>query len=271
MNKRNILLLVVACLLSTSANAALESRLGGMAVYDNDLNITWLADANLAATNTFGLPMTMNSAESGAYYEPNSINQTGTMNLSTANKWIAAMNTANYLGYNDWRLPTNSPVNGTAFDYNNSQIGNTDFGSNISAPGTLYAGSTASEMAHLYYGELGNISSCNPVTSTTTSCVPQAGYGLTNTGPFKNIQSWFYWSSQDVHLPSDSLLYPSPNAFEFLFSGGSQGFEYKGSYLYAMAVRPGDVAAAPVPAAAWLFGSGLLGLIGIAKRKSNSA
>ncbi len=28
-----------------------------------------------------------------------------------------------------------------------------------------------------------------------------------------------------------------------------------------------DVAAVPVPAAAWLFGSGLLGLIGIARRK----
>jgi hypothetical protein len=28
-----------------------------------------------------------------------------------------------------------------------------------------------------------------------------------------------------------------------------------------------DVAAVPVPAAVWLFGSGLLGLIGVARRK----
>jgi hypothetical protein len=34
------------------------------------------------------------------------------------------------------------------------------------------------------------------------------------------------------------------------------------------AVRAGDVGAVPVPAALWLFGSGLLGLIGIARRKA---
>ncbi|MBI5783055.1 MAG: VPLPA-CTERM sorting domain-containing protein, partial [Gammaproteobacteria bacterium] len=37
---------------------------------------------------------------------------------------------------------------------------------------------------------------------------------------------------------------------------------------YALAVRPGDVAVVPVPAAVWLFGSGLLGLIGVARRKA---
>jgi hypothetical protein len=36
---------------------------------------------------------------------------------------------------------------------------------------------------------------------------------------------------------------------------------------FAWAVRTGDVpAVVPVPAAVWLFGSGLLGLIGMAKR-----
>jgi len=37
--------------------------------------------------------------------------------------------------------------------------------------------------------------------------------------------------------------------------------------LAALAVRTDDVAAVPVPAAARLFGSGLLGLVGVAKRK----
>lgn len=36
----------------------------------------------------------------------------------------------------------------------------------------------------------------------------------------------------------------------------------------AWAVRDGDVSAVPIPAAAWLFGSGLLGLVGIARRKT---
>ncbi len=32
------------------AQAALVSRLGGLAVYDTDYDMTWLANANLAAT-----------------------------------------------------------------------------------------------------------------------------------------------------------------------------------------------------------------------------
>jgi hypothetical protein len=38
--------------------------------------------------------------------------------------------------------------------------------------------------------------------------------------------------------------------------------------MHAWAVRSGDVpAVVPVPAAVWLFGSGLLGLLGVVKRK----
>jgi hypothetical protein len=36
------------------------------------------------------------------------------------------------------------------------------------------------------------------------------------------------------------------------------------------AVRPGDVSAVPVPAAVWLFGSGILSLIGLASRKTRT-
>lgn len=50
------LFILCLCLLSAgSANAALVAALGGQVVNDTDLNITWLANANLAATNTFGL------------------------------------------------------------------------------------------------------------------------------------------------------------------------------------------------------------------------
>jgi len=37
--------------------------------------------------------------------------------------------------------------------------------------------------------------------------------------------------------------------------------------MWAGAVCSGDVGAAPVPAAVWLFGSGVMGLTGIARRK----
>jgi hypothetical protein len=60
-------------------------------VFDRILGITWQKNANLAATETFGI---------------SDISSDGTMSWDTAQRWIAAMNALNYLGYNDWRLPS---------------------------------------------------------------------------------------------------------------------------------------------------------------------
>src|SRR5258708_32553556 len=52
--RRAALWVILAAGSSGSAIADLQPRLGGAAVYDTDLNITWLTNANLAATNKFG-------------------------------------------------------------------------------------------------------------------------------------------------------------------------------------------------------------------------
>ena len=53
---------------SLNTNAALVSRLGGQAVYDTELNVTLIADANLAESNTFGI--TANGAMSWSSGKP---------------------------------------------------------------------------------------------------------------------------------------------------------------------------------------------------------
>jgi hypothetical protein len=55
----------------------------------------------------------------------------------------------------------------------------------------------------------------------------------------------------------------------FYTGSGYQSDDGKTGSNYAWAVHSGDVSASvvPVPAAVWLFGSGLLGLIGMARRK----
>jgi hypothetical protein len=186
------------------------------------------------------------------------------MNWTNANTWAASLNPYGS-SVTGWRLPTVSPVDGTtADDGNTSYIGTEDRGHNVSAPGTLYAGSTASEMAHLFYNTLGDKSSCNPATSTVSSCVAQAGYGLTNTGPFSNVPSLPYWSATE-YAPATIL------AWYFSASFGGQYEGNKPDNAYAWAVHSGDVGAStvPVPAAVWLFGSGLLGLIGAASRRKS--
>jgi hypothetical protein len=71
-----------------------------------------------------------------------------------------------------------------------------------------------------------------------------------------NIQS-YYWSG--TKLDSDFTW-----TF-FFFSGVQVSIDHFS--IYGWAVRSGDVSAVPVPAAIWLFGSGLLGLIGISRRQ----
>jgi hypothetical protein len=82
---------------------------------------------------------------------------------------------------------------------------------------------TGSEMGHLWYTALGNTAGA-----------------FTNDGDFLNMQSNVYWSGTEYA--------PSPtSAWVFNTYNGFQGGNFKGSQVYAMAVRPGDVLAAQVP------------------------
>lgn len=127
---------------SISAPAALIDRGNGL-IYETDLNITWLQNANLAASQTFGVA---------------GIGSDGTMTGDTADAWIAAMNAADYKGFNNWRLAMGNAATCNGL----SCIPFSTFGS---------------ELANLYYTALGNA----------------PGGPLTNRGPFMNVQTGFYW------------------------------------------------------------------------------
>lgn len=240
-------------LVSASANAALLGRdLNGSpgsfeAYYDTTLNITWLANANLAATNTFGV--------SGINMTPG--NQ-GKMNWNTANAWIAAMNAANYLGVNTWRLPSMYDINNDGCTVNSfASFNGGDCGYNV-----VSTGPQASEMASLYYDTLGNLAFFN------TSGVPQIGLGIQNTGPFQNLGNTLYWYNLQTSSGSDGSDLGSPvNAWYFgMPSGGQRPQDKLDPSLTAWAVFSGDIAAVPVPGAVWLFG-GALSLLGFVRRR----
>jgi len=219
--------------ISTSANAALVTRLGGLAVYDTDFDITWIADANLADTNAFGVA---------------GINANGTMVWAKANEWITAMNAdsgAGYLGFSDWRLPTTLQPDASCDSQLNVGGFDVSFDTNC----------TGSEMGHLFYDELGGVAETSILTTHN------ANFDL-----FSNIQApgpggVLYWSSRE-YAPD-----PATFAWGFGFFKGNQNTDDKGSLNPAWAVRSGDVGAVPIPAAAWLFSSGLIGLIGIARKR----
>jgi len=170
----------------------------------------------------------------------------GKMTWSTANTWAGALNPYDS-GITDWRLPTITSTSGCNFAFSGA-----DCGYNVNT--------SISEMAHMYYITLADKGQYN------TSGVSQSGYGPANTGLFSNVQSNGYWSATEY-------AWDTNNAWGFSIGNGYQFSITKTYNYYAWAVHDGDVGAAitsavPVPAAAWLFSSGLLGLVGMAKRKS---
>ena len=167
-----------------------------------------------------------------------------TMTWSAANAWADGLTLG---GYTEWRLPTITDTGTSGCNW--SITGGTDCGYNVDT--------ATSEMAHMFYSTLGNLAYYD-----TSGSGPQTGWGLSNTGPFSNVQSNYYWSATE-YAPDTNY------AWDFYTYSGLQPYNVKTYTSYAWAVHTGDVGASavPVPAAAWLFGSGLLGLIGVSRKR----
>lgn len=224
------------------ANSALIGRGGGL-IYDDVLDVTWLQDANLAKSESFGVL---------------NISIGGGVDWYTAINWIDAMNAANYMGYGDWHLPKTMPVNGLNYDTNLSYNGSTDRGFNISAPGSAYPGSKGSELAYMFYNNL----NCSASRDMNGNHQPGGGI-LSHPGDhgFTNLTSYNFWSGTDY--PTHPSL-----AFKFGFFDGAQIGANKSLLTSGIvwAVRDGDVAPVPIPSAVWLLGSGLIGLVGFRRK-----
>jgi len=103
---------------------------------------------------------------------------------------------------------------------------------------------TISEIGHLYYDSLGK----------------SAGGPLGDTSPFENLVGGEYWLGTEWSTNHDF-------AWQFLLSTGRQYPLDKDEYNnYALAVRPGQVSAIPIPGAVWFLGSGLIGIVGIRRK-----
>ena len=188
------------------------------AFYDTVLDITWLADTNAGVVP---------------------------MNWNDANNWADSLNTGGHLG---WRLPTVSPVNGITFNTTFTTNATSDEGY---APTTTdgadggwrnSAGAPVSEMGHMFYVTLGNISACPPDGGdgdpTTCDGSFPAGWGLSNTGPFSNLEVVLGWSD---YYWTDTTAPVSTNAFNFNFGWGNKFRGGKTAGMRAWAVHDGDV------------------------------
>lgn len=171
-------------------------------VYDPDADVTWLADANLAATESFGV---------------SGIAKSGAMRHDTAVAWVKAMNAADhgagYLGRNDWELPPSVQPD--------ESCSAKSFGFRC----------TGSPLGRLYYGLLG-LKAGEPVTK-----VPDLG-----AGPLHHVQPYLYWSchaARDGRCSDDASLPVKGFAWSFSLGNGFQGTTTTRNLLYVAAVHPG--------------------------------
>ena len=154
-----------------------------------------------------------------------------------ADTWAAGLTLG---GVSDWRLPYISVAAGAG-----------------PFPGTPVDCSTATEVAcrdnelgyMFYYNLSGSFGSILASGDPDLALFPTLLNG-------DNIDR--YWSNE-----IDPIY-----AWSFSFvSDGNQSMELQGQNYDSWAVHTGNIGAVPVPAAVWLFGSGLIGLLGLARRK----
>jgi hypothetical protein len=170
-------------------------------VYDPVAQVTWLADANLAARQTFAIA---------------GINRDGAMDHDTAIRWVEAMNHADggrgYLGQTAWDLPETGPSDPTC-----------------SMRGTTGYGCTGSAMGSLFYRQLG----LHPGDSVI-------GPSEAHVGPFYNVQPYLYWACAGASASSPCRPDGPAQGFEWNFSlgNGFQGTNLVGNALYVMVCYP---------------------------------
>ena len=156
----------------------------------------------------------MNYARTSGYAD------VGLMTWAAAGEWA---NNLVYGGFSDWRLPT-------------LNSGDTSCSENFNVGGGFprqYLGynCTGGEMSRLFVADLGNKareSVLNPTGDTAEQ--------IANLALFGNVQSYAYWSGLE-YAPN------TVGAWYFYTGTGGQNFDGKFLALYAVAVRPGDVAA----------------------------
>jgi|GEM_PF-1727892 len=220
MKTKQMLFTVIGLVMSVvglgNAQAVLHDRgsipfLNNGLVYDDVLDITWQKNANLAATEPFGVSFP-------AYTN-------GRMDWDTANLWIDAMNEANYLGYDNWRLPGFTGI---------ARCSNWNC--------------TDSELGYMFYINMGATADNSILDGSNTD----------NLALFDNLQTFrssAYWLGEEN-------IYRADSAWSFYTRFGFQNnYFYKYNAFHPWAVRSGDVAFIPISGAVWLFGTGLLGLM----------
>ena len=220
--------LLTGLALATSVNLSAQENLipNGTTVYDAVNGVTWLTDADLAASVNadspddaaasvdkpprFGLPLCNADSTDECIWAD------GAMSYTSAQEWVKRMNAASYLGHAHWRLPS-TPQNDSGCTSKGPSHNSFGFGCSAGALGSLY------------YTALG-------MTAPNTAIpIPP-----NTVGPFQNFQPGVYWSSSYGGGLADSEA-------NFSFADGAQGGTNTFNYAYVLPMINGRIPMKTVP------------------------
>ncbi len=219
---------------SLPVQAELIDRGGGL-IYDTESNLTWLSNANYAATELTDARVNEIIAAVGSvagrvltpddFLKDSNGNYSGQMNWWGAVAWADQMvyfDSIRGVSFDDWRLPVTLMPDTACTDLDNTP--RTD---------SLGYNCSGSELGHLFYSELGGTASLNPSTLLANDDL--------NLAKFNNLQLYFYHFGGAIS-DCPNLAGSDCNAYFSLYSGLQWGTE-KRHHNYSWAVRDGDVAA----------------------------
>ncbi|MEE9327688.1 MAG: DUF1566 domain-containing protein [Cocleimonas sp.] len=220
--------------LSNTSYAELDVVNTGL-VNDTVLNTTWMKDANLfnalcKANNPIAMDFFPPSSDKNRQItDANAIcSRDGRMTWSNAQGWIDRLNQQNYLGHNDWRLPTTNQPDGTC-EYQTT------------AQGLVVSGGyncIGKEFSHLFNASLDNPNHAGTgamggkIGSVCADSIAQPQFCFQNTAPFSNTVPITYWSESSAAgaFLETNNTFNEKAAYKWTFNtkSGYQGSKHRG-------------------------------------------
>ncbi len=185
------------------SGTGLQVNPGGQTVYDPIADVTWLANANLAAGNSFGLPPCKAPGSPQMC-----VSQDGAMNFNSAGEFIKNMNATAYLGQSNWQIPT----------------------VDLSCASSYLCSVMSAPFQSLFYTQLG-FTPGTPVVTAPNIAV----------GPFTRIRPYLYWTCEANMVPEPCQSSGPAPGFEwtFWFGNGFEGTDVLAHDMYVTAYFPG--------------------------------
>jgi hypothetical protein len=212
---------------ATSVTTAQEVHNAIPVVHDPVWHVSWLANANLAATQSYGLP----------------VNPNGTMDYKTACLWVQHLNadpTYRLSGPSShWQLPVTPHVDASC---GSTGPGNPGCSSQPSGMNSFGINCSGSPVGNLFYNRLARlIAAANGGFVYSGSVAPS---GMSNAmSPFTNLQPSLYWAySNDL----DSNNRGSAQSFTFGIDS-TFGNTISDNFLHVLPMVRGFIGSPPAP------------------------